>query len=88
MKNEKIVCHDCGKVLKHNEEFMAYEFEGRSYAKCKACHQTDPMLRNVRKTEVYSRVVGYIRPVEQWNKGKKTEFGDRQVFSLGEPACC
>lgn len=27
--------------------------------------------------EVYSRIVGYLRPVEQWNKGKKSEFGDR-----------
>lgn len=32
------------------------------------------------KTEVYSRVVGYIRPVEQWNKGKRTEFDDRKEF--------
>lgn len=32
------------------------------------------------KTEVYSRVVGYIRPVQQWNKGKRAEFGDRKEF--------
>lgn len=30
--------------------------------------------------EVYSRVVGYIRPVQQWHKGKKQEFGDRKEF--------
>jgi ribonucleoside-triphosphate reductase len=28
--------------------------------------------------EIYSRIVGYIRPVQQWNKGKKQEFIDRQ----------
>jgi ribonucleoside-triphosphate reductase len=28
--------------------------------------------------EVYSRVVGYLRPVKQWNKGKKEEFKDRK----------
>jgi ribonucleoside-triphosphate reductase len=33
-------------------------------------------------TEVYSRVVGYIRPVSQWNKGKKSEFRDRKTFKL------
>lgn len=33
--------------------------------------------------EVYSRVVGYFRPVNQWNKGKKEEFGDRRTYSLG-----
>jgi len=32
------------------------------------------------KTEVYSRVVGYIRPVGQWNKGKQSEWKDRKVF--------
>ncbi|MFH1451220.1 MAG: ribonucleoside triphosphate reductase [bacterium] len=32
--------------------------------------------------EVYSRVVGYLRPVQQWHVGKKQEFKDRQEFSL------
>ena len=32
------------------------------------------------RTEVYSRVVGYLRPVNQWNKGKKEEFKDRKTF--------
>jgi len=32
------------------------------------------------KCEVYSRVVGYLRPVEQWNKGKREEFEDRKTF--------
>jgi len=34
------------------------------------------------KCEIYSRVVGYIRPVAQWNRGKKAEFQDRKVFVL------
>jgi len=32
------------------------------------------------KTEVYSRVVGYLRPIQQWNKGKKEEFKKRKNF--------
>ena len=32
--------------------------------------------------EVYSRVVGYLRPVRQWNKGKKAEWADRIDFKL------
>jgi len=32
------------------------------------------------KTEVYSRIVGYLRPVSGWNKGKRQEFKDRKVF--------
>ncbi len=34
------------------------------------------------KTEVYSRVVGYYRPVRNWNKGKKEEFKDRREFTV------
>lgn len=34
------------------------------------------------KTEVYSRSVGYLRPIAQWNKGKKAEWADRIVFSV------
>ncbi len=30
--------------------------------------------------EVYSRVVGYLSPVSQWNKGKKEEFSDRKTY--------
>lgn len=31
-------------------------------------------------TEVYSRVVGYLRPVRDWNLGKQSEFSERKVF--------
>ncbi len=31
--------------------------------------------------EVYSRVVGYLRPVVQWNHGKKEEFKDRKEYA-------
>lgn len=31
-------------------------------------------------TEVYSRVVGYLRPVQSWNNGKKEEFKMRKSF--------
>jgi ribonucleoside-triphosphate reductase (formate) len=31
--------------------------------------------------EVYSRVVGYLRPVRKWNRGKQQEFAEREVFA-------
>ena len=37
------------------------------------------------KTEIYSRVVGYFRPTQDWNKGKKEEFKDRKTY-LGSSA--
>lgn len=43
-------------------------------------HHNCPKCEN--ECEVYSRIVGYLRPVSQWNKGKKAEFEVRKVFSL------
>lgn len=34
------------------------------------------------KPEIYSRVVGYLRPVKQWNPGKKQEFEERTPFKM------
>ena len=39
------------------------------------------MVRKV-PCEVYSRIVGYMRPTAQWNVGKRREFDDRRVFKL------
>jgi ribonucleoside-triphosphate reductase (formate) len=33
------------------------------------------------ETEVYTRIVGYYRPVSRWNKGKQAEYLDRSEFS-------
>ncbi len=41
-------------------------------------HYTCPQCEA--KTEVYSRIVGYMRPVSQWNSGKQEEFKDRAIF--------
>jgi ribonucleoside-triphosphate reductase len=40
---------------------------------CHICNQ---------ETEVYSRVVGYLRPVKQWNDGKQAEFRMRKTFCV------
>ena len=41
-------------------------------------HPTCPSCSEV--TEVYSRVVGFLRPVSQWNKGKQAEFDMREHY--------
>lgn len=58
---------------------------GEQYT-CPKCGQT---------TEVYSRITGYYRPVQNWNDGKAQEFRDRKVYDLGSshlthtgPVCC
>ncbi|MBZ4643003.1 MAG: hypothetical protein JG767_612 [Deferribacteraceae bacterium] len=41
-------------------------------------------LKNVKgsKCEVYSRIVGYHRPVDNWNESKQEEFSDRMTFDV------
>ena len=34
--------------------------------------------------EVYSRVVGYFRPVNQWNRGKQEEFRQRWEYKINQ----
>ncbi|MFX0062188.1 MAG: ribonucleoside triphosphate reductase [Candidatus Hermodarchaeota archaeon] len=46
---------------------------GGEYTQCPSCGKT---------CEVYSRVVGYIRPVNQWNRGKLEEYKERKAFKL------
>jgi ribonucleoside-triphosphate reductase len=34
--------------------------------------------------EVYSRIVGYYRSVRNWNRGKREEYGERQLYRINE----
>ena len=54
--------------------------EDEFIGKCDGCFKKDKTLRNFQTCEVYSRVVGYLRPVNQWNPGKQAEFKDRKYF--------
>lgn len=46
--------------------------EGEEYV-CPKCGE---------KTEVYSRITGYYRPVQNWNKGKSQEFKERKTYKI------
>ena len=43
-------------------------------------HQKCPNCGQV--CEIFSRIVGYLRPISQWNDGKKSEFDERETFKL------
>jgi len=40
------------------------------------------MIDNLKRTacEVFSRVCGYIRPIDRWNDSKRQEFKDRKTY--------
>lgn len=89
-EQKKVYCHDCGKKIEikgkdiKNGVFLVYKDGEKkiNIYKCKQCFEKDPSLTNFRKCEVYSRVVGYLRPVQQWHLGKKQEFKDRKDYKL------
>jgi hypothetical protein len=37
-------------------------------------------MSKIVRCEVYSRIVGYFRPVQNWNDGKRQEFSERVTF--------
>ncbi len=49
-----------------------------------AIEKLEQELANVKGTEceVYSRIVGYFRPIKQWNNGKQEEFFERAMFDV------
>jgi len=97
VKNNNI-CHDCGKEISisgeliENGVYLSYDLPAGRQAtqgkinifKCNDCFAKNKALTNFQPCEVYSRVVGYIRPVQQWHKGKKQEYGERKEFK----GCC
>lgn len=42
------------------------------------------MLKQRQRCEVWSRIVGYLRPTSRWNEGKLSEYGDRVCFKPKE----
>lgn len=88
VKKNKNYCHDCKKEIEiKGEEIingvaLIYKNgdEKVTILKCNECYKKNPKLTNFRKCEVYSRIVGYLRPVQQWNQGKKQEFAERKMF--------
>lgn len=63
------------------------EVAADALARCGMEAATDPVPETPTETaalavpcEVYSRIVGYIRPVSAWNAGKRQEFDERKVF--------
>ena len=93
---EKKVCRDCSKEITFNGDliengvYLSYDNAGEkiNIFKCNECYAKSPALTNYQPCEVYSRVVGYIRPVQQWHKGKKQEYGERAEFKMPAAGSC
>ena len=90
---KELYCWDCHKVLGVNDDGSLVDAEKllvkkgsdgtpSIVIKCKECYDKNKNVIIPQVCEVYSRVVGYLRPVSQWNEAKQAEFKDRKVFKI------
>ena len=87
---EKLYCWDCGKEIALNGQdlvgakLLKYKEENNEHIiiKCDECFKKNPSLTDYQPCEVYSRIVGYLRPVNQWNPGKQEEYKDRKNYNV------
>ncbi len=85
---KKYLCHDCKKEAEFDGDEITngvianYDVDGEKIQvfKCNDCFSKNKGLNNYQNCEVYSRIVGYIRPVQQFNLGKKQEFEERKEY--------
>uniref|UniRef100_A0A6H1ZFW8 Putative anaerobic ribonucleoside-triphosphate reductase n=1 Tax=viral metagenome TaxID=1070528 RepID=A0A6H1ZFW8_9ZZZZ len=52
--------------------------------KCSRCLERDSGMISPTKCEIFTRVVGYLRPIQGFNLGKAEEFRDRKTFKIKE----
>lgn len=87
----KTTCMDCGKDFDLTLERIGPEKikiengiigkrDDDYLFKCNDCWKIDKNFGN--KTEVYSRVVGYLRPISHWNAAKQEEFSIRKTYEV------
>lgn len=85
---QKKNCHDCGQAMVFEGEeikngvLLSYKDGDNKFDvfKCQECYQKSPRLTGYKNCEVYSRVCGYLRPVQQWNNGKQQEYKERKEY--------
>ena len=86
-------CYDCGKKVTVNGDITedkqitilggaVYILKPGIFLKCDDCYKKDSVLHDYQSCEVYSRTVGYLRPVDNWNPGKQEEFKQRKMLNM------
>lgn len=97
-KEDKYYCYDCGKTVIIKTDSLDNEIvdgvmlryatsdDSIAIIKCNNCYAKSKELTNYQECEVYSRIVGYLRPVNQFNKGKQEEYKDRKNYEITTPS--
>jgi ribonucleoside-triphosphate reductase len=69
-----------GKHLKEGDKMVTFKSEKERLFRM--IDRQDELQKKRTRTEIYSRIVGYIRPITQWNLGKISEWNDRVEFKI------
>ena len=83
-------CHDCGTKIEitpdeiKNGVLLTYKDSDNDIDifKCDKCFEQSESLENFRECEIYSRIVGYLRPIKEVNPGKAQEIKERKTFNI------
>ena len=86
-------CHDCKKPIVIKADLAddgkvtvsggaVYLPDAGIFCKCDECYKADPILHNFQPCQVWSRVVGFYRPINSYNPGKVAEFEKRKEYTL------
>jgi len=84
-------CKSPVKLIIFEEENGEYEINGDGgiidrfndpQFKCFKCLEEDDYKISPQRCEVFSRVVGYLSPVQRWNNGKKQEWKMRKTYEI------
>ncbi len=68
--------------IDHIDHFIAVHPSKTTGIEHLVCYDCEMPLLKLQDCEVYSRVVGYLRPVSGYNKGKKEEFSERKTYVI------
>ena len=89
-------CHDCGSDVVVSIKLVDEGFDvsggalyqpflnddAKLWVKCTPCFGGNPHLSNYQECEVFVRCIGYLRPTNQMNEGKRAEVKDRKMFNV------
>jgi hypothetical protein len=85
-------CHDCGcdvrvsTSVKNGELVISggaiYKPADQIFLKCDACFAKNKTLEKFQDCEIYSRIVGYLRPIKNWNNAKRAEYKLRKNANM------
>lgn len=87
---DNVKCFDCGCKITLNEDeiengsLLSYREENEDIFifKCDDCLKKNKEISDYKECEIYTRIVGYLRPVNQYNPGKQQEYKERVEYKL------